>query len=201
MLGAIHHLLGDVTQAIGNYEHATRLGPSANAYGNLAYSYYEAGRYDEAVTAYQTSLERDPKNVVTYRNIGDVYARLGRMAEARHSYEGAIAAAAERLKINPSDAGTIALVALCEAKLGRTAAAERHAAEALALQPKDRNVIVKNAEVYARLKRDDRALQYLRQAIALGYDAASARRNDELSALKNHPGFESTLAAAPAPQR
>jgi tetratricopeptide (TPR) repeat protein len=138
---------------------------------------------------------------VTYRNIGDVYARLGRAAEAHHSYEGAIAAAAERLKINPSDAGTIALVALCEAKIGRTGAAERHAAEALALAPKDRNVLVKNAEVYTRLKRDDRALQYVRDAVALGYDAASARRNHEFATLKNHPGFEPALAAAPAPHR
>ena len=150
---------------------------------------------------YQTSLERDPKNVVTHRNIGDVYARLGRTADARRSYEGAIAAATERLKINPSDAGTIALVALCEAKIGRAEAAERHAAEALALAPKDWNVIIKNAEVYTRLKRDDRALGYLRQAIVLGYDAASARRNHEFALLKNHPDFEPTLAAAPAPHR
>ena len=85
--------------------------------------------------------------------------------------------------------------------MGRVGAAERHAAEALALAPKDLNVIIKNAEVYTRLNRNDRALGYLRQAIGLGYAAASARRNHEFALLKNHPDFEPTLAAAPAPQR
>ena len=201
MLGAVQYQLGETTLAIGNYEHAVRLGGSANAQANLAYTYYEVGRYEEALTTYQASIARDPKVAANYRNLGDVYTRLGRSAEARKAYESAILVAEERLRVNPSYAPNIALIALCEAKLGRAAAAERHAAEAMALQPKDRDVVLKNAETFARLGRQDRAIEYLRQAIALGYDVAGARRNDEFASLKNHPGFESALAAAPAPHQ
>jgi serine/threonine-protein kinase len=199
MLGTMQHMMGNTTLAIGNYEHAARLGQTANAYANLAYSYYEAGRFEEALKAYQTAIERDPKFVDSYRNLGDVYMRLGRTADARRAYEMALATADGQLRVNPSNAALIALVALCEAKLGRDAAAERHAAEALALQPKDRNVVIKNAEVFANLGQRDRALEYLRQAIALGYDAATARKNDEFASLRNTPAFATVIAAAPSP--
>lgn len=199
MLGTVLYQLGDTAQAIGNLEHAVRLGPSATAYSNLAYSYYEAGRFDEALKAYQESIVRDATRPLAHRNIGDVYARLGQAAKARASYEAAIAAAERLVKVNPNDAITIAVIALCEVKLGRNAAAERHAAEALALRPKDREVVLKNAEVFAHLQQRDRAVDYLRQAIALGYDAASARKNSELASLQKLPAFESVIAAAPPP--
>ena len=35
--------------------------------------------------------------------------------------------------------------------------------------------MIKNAEVFARLPTHDRAIEYLRQAIALGYDAAARK--------------------------
>jgi tetratricopeptide (TPR) repeat protein len=47
MLGTTYHMLGDSAQAIGNYEHAARLGPNANAYANLALAYYTAKRYGQ----------------------------------------------------------------------------------------------------------------------------------------------------------
>ena len=43
MLGATHHMLGHLDQAIGNYEHAIRVGPTATAYANLAMEYFTTG--------------------------------------------------------------------------------------------------------------------------------------------------------------
>jgi tetratricopeptide (TPR) repeat protein/TolB-like protein len=196
MLGTTLHRLGDVAQAIGNYEHAVRLGPSATAYSNLAYSYYEAGRYDESLKAYQESVARDSARPAVHRNIGDVHARLGHAAEATAAYRDAITTANKLLTVNRGDAATIALVALCEAKLGLAAAAERHAAEALALRPADRDVVVRNAEVYAILRQSRRALDYLRQAVGLGYEPGRARSNEELASLKSLSDFEAALSIA-----
>lgn len=194
MLGTTLHRLGDVTQAIGNYEHAVRLGPSATAYSNLAYSYYEVGRYDESLKAYQESIARDRTRPAVHRNIGDVHARMGHAAEAAAAYRDAVATANKLLIVNPGDASTIALLALCEAKLGLDAAAERHAAEALALRPSDREVLVRNAEVYALLRQSRRAIDYLGQAIGVGYEPGQARANEELASLRSHADFVATLS-------
>jgi serine/threonine protein kinase/tetratricopeptide (TPR) repeat protein len=193
-LGTALHRLGHVDEAVGHYEHAVRLGPSATAYSNLAYSYYETGRYDDALNAYQESIKRDARRPAAHRNIGDVYARLGRSAEARQSYEAAIEVANALLKVNASDAATIALVALCEAKLGRRLAAERHAAEALSLTPKDMEVTVRNAEVYAILRQPSRAIGHLRTAIGLGYERHTLNSNDELRTLANEPAFKELIS-------
>ena len=194
MLGTTLHRLGDITQAIGNYEHAVRLGPSATAYSNLAYSYYEVGRYDESLKAYEESIARDPARPAVHRNIGDVHARMGHAGAAANAYRDAIATANKLLVVNPGDAPTIALVALCEAKLGLRTEAERHAAEALALRPNDRDVVVRNAEVYAVLRQSRRAIEYLRQAIALGYEPRQAKGNEEFANLRSLPEFETTLS-------
>ncbi len=93
---------------------------------------YESRRYAEALEAYKSAAEQEPNYPLTHRNIGDVYVKLGRDADARASYEKAIEIGERMLRINPRDASTISLIATCEAKLGRAAAAERHAAEAVA---------------------------------------------------------------------
>jgi serine/threonine-protein kinase len=196
MLGTTLHRLGRAEEAIGYYEHSVRLGPSGPAYSNLAYSYYETGRYRDALAAYQEALKLDPRSPGRHRNMGDVYVKLGRQAEARRAYESAIAAGEELLKINRADATTISLVALSEAKLGRTLAAERHAAEALVLAPKDMEVAVKNAEVYAILRQPSRAVRALKSALSLGYDPATASKNEELRSIHGTPEFEELLATS-----
>lgn len=189
-LGTVLHRLGDVDEAIGHHEHAVRLGPSATAYSNLAYSYYETGRYREALAAFLEAIKRDARRPGFHRNIGDVYARLDRTAEARAAYRAAIDAANALLKVNANDATTIALVALCEAKLGQALRAERHAAEALSLAPKNQEVAVRNAEVYAILRQPSRALRHLASAMQLGYDRTSLAKNEELKPLAAEPEFK-----------
>lgn len=196
MLGTTLHQLGRVEEAVGHYEHSVRLGPTAPAYSNLAYSYYETGRFEDALAAYREALKRDDRVPATHRNIGDVLMKLGRRPEARKAYETAIATGEALLKVNRTDARTISIVALSEAKLGRTLAAERHAAEALVLAPKELEVAVRNAEVYAILRQPSRAFRALRTALALGYDPAIARKNEELQSIHATPGFAELLAAS-----
>ena len=195
MLGTTYYLLGDTQQAIGNLEHALRLGKSAPAYANMAMAYYEAGRYEDALAAYQESLNRDPRSAVNHRNIGDVYQRLGRTSDARQEYERAIALGDELLVVNPNDVRTIALVALCEAKLGQKDAAERHAAEAVALAraPNNREALQRSAEVHALLNEPEAALKDLEGAVASGFLPRMARTEDELASLRKLPRFEEIL--------
>ena len=197
MLGTTYYVLGDVQQAIGNFEHAVRLGPSASAFANLGMAYYESGKYDEALRSYAAALEADPRSAVNHRNIGDVYQRIGRLREARAEYQRAIDEGASLLSVNPRDVRTIALVALCEAKLGRGAAAERHAAEAVALAPTNREALQRSAEVYALLNQPDAALKASRPAVTHGFESRMARNDDELASLRKLPKFEQILGNSP----
>jgi tetratricopeptide (TPR) repeat protein len=54
-----------------------------------------AGRYEEAIAAYQRVLTRSPNFAPAYMDLAVCYAELGREAEAR-------AAAAELLRLDPN---------------------------------------------------------------------------------------------------
>jgi tetratricopeptide (TPR) repeat protein len=97
------------------------------------------------------------------------------------------------LTVNPRDARTIALVALCEAKLGRRLEAERHAAEALAIGATDRDVLFRKAEVHAVLHQLPQALAALERAIERGYQPSFARDSDDLAVLRRLPAFQALI--------
>jgi tetratricopeptide (TPR) repeat protein len=201
MLGAIYQMQGDMDRAIGNYEHAIRLGASAAAYANLAFAYFTTGEYDKARTALIVAIERDPKKASLHRDLGDVNLKLNRRADARAAYERSIALSEEGLAVRPHDPFSIVLIALCEANLGRRARAERHASEAMALAPANRDVLFRSAKVFALAGNGTAGLDALHRAVERGYDPEVARRDPELVALTSLPGFERALSAAPAASR
>jgi len=193
MLGTAQHKLGDLEAAIGNYQHAVRLGPSASAYSNLGFFYFSAGRYREAIDAYSEAVARDPAAPTYHRNLADAYRRAGDASAARLEYERAIEKANAVLAVNPRDALSISLVALCEARLGRAAAAERHAAEAASLPSASRDVIGRQAQVLALIGQPARALTVLAKAVAAGY--APSASDDEFDTLRSRPEFKALIKA------
>ena len=194
MLGATHQMQGDFERAIGNYEHSIRLAPNAPAYTNLAIAYLRAKRYDEAITAFKQALERDPQQASRYRNLADAYKIAGRGAEAREYYSKALAVARNQIAVNPRDVITIALVALCEANLGRRAEAERHAAEAVAIGGPNAELRFRLTKVYLALNDRAAALATLRAAVAAGYESKAAREDEELASLRG-ADFDAAIAA------
>jgi tetratricopeptide (TPR) repeat protein/TolB-like protein len=197
MLGTVYHMLGDLPQAIGHYEHAVRLGPSPSAHANLGLAYYTAKHYDRARQAYADAIALQPRKATLHKSLGDVYVRLGRMAAARAAYEHAMRLARDDLHVNPRDALAVVLLANCEAKLGRPAEAERHAAEATMLAPKNRDVWIRTAKVYVALADRERAREAVRMAVAFGYEPKMIAVDDELQPLGStlKPAIEAGVAA------
>jgi tetratricopeptide (TPR) repeat protein len=182
-LGTAYHKQGDVQQAIGSYEHALRLGESAGAVANLGFAYYQAGQHEGAVKMYGRQVELDPSNPSAHRNIADVYLALKRPAEARQHYTAALRLAEQRLKVNPREASLIAIVAICEAELGRAGEALRHAAEAETLAPADNDILFHVATVMLRTGRKNDGQARLTRAIALGYPVEFARHDPKVRAF------------------
>jgi tetratricopeptide (TPR) repeat protein len=146
---------------------------------------------------YELALTQDPRSAVNHRNIADVYRRLGREQTARAEYARAIALGNEAMSVNPRDAATIGLIALCEAKIGRSADAVLHAAEAVAVDSTNFEPWQRSAEVHAILNHTDAALRDLAIAVARGFQPRMARRDDELRSLFGLARFDELLKHSP----
>ncbi len=78
------------------FQKAIRLNPNASAYTFvfLGTAFRNAGRYEEAVSAYKKGLQRAPDYIIAHIGLGTTYNLMGREEEAR-------AEAKEVLRINP----------------------------------------------------------------------------------------------------
>jgi len=90
--------LGQFPRAQKLYQEAMARQGNAALNNNLCFSYYLAGRWEQAEACYREALARDPGNQAARNNLGLLYCRLGRSAEARRLWQEAEGAAAARQK-------------------------------------------------------------------------------------------------------
>jgi Flp pilus assembly protein TadD len=82
------------------------------------------------------------------------------------------------------------ILALCLAKTGRSAQAERHAREALAASPDNPELLYSAASVAAVGRRRAQALALLARAAEAGYNRAFIAHDPELAALRREESFQ-----------
>jgi tetratricopeptide (TPR) repeat protein len=84
-------------EAIPLFQKAIRLNPNASTYTFvfLGHAFRNAGRFEEAISAYKKSLQRAPDFVVAHIGLGTTYSLMGREKEAHAETE-------EILRINPN---------------------------------------------------------------------------------------------------
>jgi tetratricopeptide (TPR) repeat protein len=128
-------------------------------------------------------------------NVGDAYARLGRLEEARLAWREAARLEQQILAVNPNDAGTLARVALWEAKSGDRAAAAGHITRALTMAAGDADVLYYSAVVRALAGDTEGALTSLEQAVKSGYSVQLAARDRDLDAIRDTPRFRALVSA------
>jgi len=88
---------GNAAQAAGDYAEAERIfrevirqqPESGAAYNNLGIALYDQGRLDEAIAAYETAINIEPR-ASRYNNLGNALRDLGRPEEAIEAYRTAI---------------------------------------------------------------------------------------------------------------
>ena len=176
MLGTAYHAAGQFDQAVVAYERSNALAPKATAYTNIGILHHARGDYAGAIVAYRQSLRLQPKEASTHRNMGDTLWMTGDRAGARAEYQKAIDLANEALTVNAKDGRTHSLIAFCEAKLGRTAAAQRSIAEAARLAPNDGDVVYDRAVIATLLRQYRHRPRRPAAGIAAGLQRADARR-------------------------
>ena len=194
-LGTAYHAAGDTTKALVNYQRALELSPTPRAWANVGFLDYRQGRFADAADAYERALALDATSHVTLRNLGDVYRRIGKAAEARSAYHKAVEITTRMLAINPKDAETLSQRALYEAKLGAGTDAARDIDHALALAPNGGQVLYNKAIVLVLAGDYEAAQAALEQAIAHGASAPVARDDDEFEPIRKTAAFARAVAS------
>jgi serine/threonine-protein kinase len=189
LLGTAYHAAGDLDRAFVAYERANALAPRAAAYSNIGIIHHTRRDYPRAIEAYRKAIALQPKEATTRRNLADALWASGNRQAARTEYRSAIDLAQDALKVNPKDARSHALVALCQAKLAEFGAAQDSLREALKLAPDDNEVVYKQAIIETMRGDLTAAMATLQRAIQLGYSKARLDADRDLDPLRALPGF------------
>lgn len=191
--GVANQAAGNRAQARADLEESNRLSPNASAFANLGTIAYDEGRFADAAANFEAAVKLRPKRALYHRNLGDVYLRLDRRADAMRAYAVAVSLTEEALAVNPNDAVSRSQLAVYEAKLGRARAARGHIEQAIALNPTSPDIRYRRAVVFALNGDSNDALDALVDAVARGYSVALARSDDDLGRLRGLPRFRSIV--------
>jgi tetratricopeptide (TPR) repeat protein len=194
-LGAIYVLIGKYDDAIVALQRSIELRPTMSAYSNLGVAYFYTRKYAEASEASRKATELDNKDWLNWGNLGDaLYWTTGRRAEAARAYRTAIDLAAEKLRVNPTDALTIAYLADYFAMLEERAKAFMDIDRALKLSPDNGDVLFRAAIVYNHFGDESKTLALLQQAVHNGFSTATIRDTPDFDHLNNNQLFAAITA-------
>lgn len=196
-LGGAYTALGRFDEALPALERSVALRPSAAAYSNLGIVYFYLRRFGEAARAQEQALKIDDHDYLMWGNLAETYYWGGGGREkAAAAYRRALALAEERLKVNPREAAALGQVALCNAMLGNTPAAEQWLQRALALAPADPDLQLKGAMIESKFGHPDRATVFLEKALATGASPGVVRNTPNFDELVKSEPLQKLLRAA-----
>jgi TolB-like protein/Flp pilus assembly protein TadD len=165
-----------------------------------AYYFFGRARFHQGDMVAAAELFRKASEV----NPADYQSRLlrvqilrgsGRLEEAKKEAQQAIEAVEKYLEWHPDDARARHLGAGSLILLGDVERANDWLQRAIEIAPNDSVVLYNVACNYATMGQDERALEYLDQAVRQGTISASWMRNDEdLASLRDYPAYQALLA-------
>jgi Flp pilus assembly protein TadD len=151
---------GDAAAAVQELEKAaSKDANSKEIQFNLGLAYAQAGRYQEAVQAFEAALTLGA-DASTHSNLGVVYYKMGRLEDAVAQYQ-------EALKLNPGDAEVRSNLAAAYVQLGRLDEAQAEYEKALALVPGLAEAFYGLGMVYAAKGEKQKAIESLQRFLEL----------------------------------
>lgn len=169
----------DHAAAIERIGRAVALAPQISGIRlNLANAYREAGRFEEALAAYDAALALDPANPDAWNNRGSALRSLGRLRLAMDSF-------ARALSLNPAQVEALNNLGAMLCDFDRAGEGLHHLDRAVALAPGLPEAYNGRGLALAVLGRPEEALSSFGRALALRPDFADAlaNRGDVLAAL------------------
>jgi serine/threonine-protein kinase len=178
-LGVAFYRAEDWTQARRAFERALELNPEYNsALSNIGTLYFFEGDYSASAGMYERAIEFAADDYLMWGNLGDAYFWSGaERAQVLAAFQRAIELADAQLQVNPADGGLHADVARYAAMIDADARARTHLARAMELAGDDADVLHTAAQASEMLGDREAALEYLRRAMAGGYQRAEIDMN------------------------
>ncbi len=97
---------GDLNESLKAYEIWAQEYPrSENAHNNLGTTYYDLGRYEQALPEFLKATELVPDDGVNYANLIGVYVALNRFDEAKAAYRTAVARHLDSSEVRSNEYG------------------------------------------------------------------------------------------------
>jgi tetratricopeptide (TPR) repeat protein/ABC-type phosphate/phosphonate transport system substrate-binding protein len=125
----------------------------------------EANRIDDAIAKYRRVIEVAPSLASAYVNLGALYFKQGKVAEAYDTFVRGVASA-------PSDRTLLSNAAAAAQQLGKSADALKYVDDAIAKTPRDAALHSLRSTILRSLNRNDDALAAITQATHLAPDDA-----------------------------
>jgi Flp pilus assembly protein TadD/TolB-like protein len=193
-LGAALQKLDRNEEARIAFRKALALQPSAVGYSNLGTLEFSLGRYGDARQSFTRATELSPSDLVMWANLGDACRWApGGAEQAKVAYERAVRLAEGALQVNPNDAYTRSVVALCLARSGKVDEGQREIRRALELDPTNATVLYKAAVIALIRGNSDTALSWIERAVANGYSVNDLQRDPEMETLRGLPAFRKAV--------
>ncbi len=193
-LGAAYLIQSDYASAVPLFQRAVAIQPTADAYSNLATSYFYLRRFGDSASTFDEAVKLNNHNYVMWGNLANAEHRTpDRHGEALAAYQKAILFAEQQLQVNSRDAGLLGDLADYYSMLGDKSRAEEYITRALSYAPDNASVSFKAAQVYVQLGDSNRAVELLRKALAAGYPRTIVRDSPVMDPLRSDPRMQQML--------
>jgi len=193
-LGAVWLVQGRYNDAVPLFERAVAIQPTADAYSNLATTYFHLRRFPESANTFEKAVKLNDRDYVLWGNLADAEDKTpGRRAEAEAAYRRAISLAEPELQVNPQDTDVLGNLADYYSMLGDRRRALAYLQKALSLGPEDASVRFKAAQVYLQLGDNAAAVHWLEEALKAGYSRTIVRDSPVWDALRSDPRVQELL--------
>ena len=185
-LGVVYQSMGRYEEALASHRRSLDIEPTAQAWSNIGTIEYHLGRFADACRSFERATAIAPSDYLVQANLADAYRWTpGAKEKSVAAYERAIELGRQALAVNSRDALVHAVIAGCQAKLGRTSEAAGSISSALKLNPTDANVLY-SAAVVAELRGNaDAAEMWLGRALESGYSPHDAARDPETAPIRS----------------
>jgi len=168
------------------------------AYYLLCRALFSAGRYQEVADIFETALEASGEDYNVYVPVMNALGALGKEEIRRNVLLRCVAALENHLKQVPEDARARILIGGHYAELNRFEDAMRETDLAMTLRANEASILYNAACNYCLLKTKAQAMEALRKAWEAGFkDSIWARRDPDLTLLRDDPEFDRLYPAAP----
>ncbi|MFN7922066.1 MAG: tetratricopeptide repeat protein [Bryobacteraceae bacterium] len=182
-LGVLHFLKGSFEKARANWQRALELDPDrVSTLQNLAKLEDETGKTGRAIELWQHALKVNPRSFRIWQSLAAAYERTGDRERKREALNEAIRLVEAEILVNPNQADLYTYLAHYRAMAG-SGSFEDLLQKAIKLAPNNPDVLVRAAETYAMTGQEQRALDYIRSAMANGYSADALKQSRTLRAL------------------